>query len=70
MEQEKIEEEFCEEEYCDDCGRECDGAHASSFRIISDEQQIKNIIKIILSQKKNIVNEVIKRLNEIDTNKQ
>jgi len=49
-------------EYCDSCGRVCDGVH--SINNNKDEKHIQNIVKILLSQKENILDEILKRVIE------
>lgn len=49
-------------EYCDICGRECDGVHSN--KIYNEDKIIQQLVNVIISQKENIINEVIKRVDE------
>jgi hypothetical protein len=50
-------------EHCDICGRKCDGVH--NTKINNEEKKIQQIVNILISHNENIVNEVIKRVSEI-----
>lgn len=76
MEQEKV--EFCPEcvgectgvhstlEYCDECGGECEGAHGSTKW--TEDDHVKQIIKILESESKSILEKVLKYFEDKKVN--
>lgn len=57
-----------ETEYCDICDRKCDGAH-NGKKINTEEKQIQQIVNMLLSYNDNIIDKIIKRVNEIKQTK-
>ena len=51
------------DEYCDDCGGRCDGVH--SLRKETREEQIQHLLNLLLSQDKQMLDEVLQRLIKI-----
>lgn len=50
-------------EYCNICDRKCDGAYCILSKEKRKEKLINDIVKLILSQDKEIIDEIIKRIN-------